>query len=156
MDSINTPGQRMPVAAGHPAGLRGCLQTTAWRWQLPLLVTILLIMAMPRATAAQHPDTLDATVQYLITYVQEADVIFERNSTRYDGHEAAVHISKKYRHFKDEIDTPETFIALCATGSLLTGKPYIVTMKQGVQLPAGEWLNSALAVYRHRHESVVP
>lgn len=147
------PGQQVLRTA---ASGRRFYPVPAWHWQLPLLVTIVLIVAIPRAMAAPPPDDLDATVQYLITYVQEADVIFERNSTRYDGHEAAGHINRKYQHFKDEIDTPETFIALCATGSLLTGKPYIVTTKQGVQLPAGEWLNSALAVYRHRHESVVP
>ena len=121
-------------------------------WPLLLLLTILLAVVSPWSMAARQAEDLDATVQYLITYVKESDVTFERNFSRHTGSEAAQHINKKYRHFRDDIDTPEKFIELCATGSLMTGKAYFIITGQGEQLPSGEWLNNELSVYRLRNE----
>jgi hypothetical protein len=128
----------------------------AFHWQLLLLAAMLLIMIAPRAMAARQAEDLDATVQYLISYVKESDVTFERNFSSYNGTDAAAHINKKYQHFKDEIDTPEEFIELCATASLMTHKPYLVTTKQGKQQPSSEWLNTELAIYRLRNQYTAP
>ena len=129
-----------------------CRQQPAYRWALLLLVTVFMAAITPRAMADQQPADLEATVQYLITYIEGSDVTFQRNFSRYKGSEAAQHISKKYRHFKDDIDTPEKFIELCATGSLMTGKPYMIVTNQGEQLPSSEWLNAALADFRLRNQ----
>ena len=142
LSAVLVEGQYRPVQAFH--------------WQLLLLATILLIVIAPRGMAGQQTEDIDATVQYLITYVKESDVTFERNTTRYSGSVAAEHINKKYQHFKDDIDTPEKFIELCATGSLMTGKPYFIITEQGEQLPSSEWLNTELAVYRLRNEYTSP
>ena len=128
----------------------------AFHWQLLLLATILLVVIAPRSMAGQQTEDIDVTVQYLITYVKESDVTFKRNATHYSGSEAAQHIHKKYQHFKGDIDTPEKFIELCATGSLMTGKPYFIITTQGEQLPSSEWLHTELAVYRLRNESTSP
>lgn len=129
----------------------------AFQWQLLLLATLLLILVVPRAMAGQQTEeNTEAAVLYLISYVKEADVTFQRNSTRYTGNEAAEHINRKYQHFKDDIDTPEKFIELCASGSLMTGKPYLIITKQGEQLPASEWLNTELASYRLSNEYTGP
>jgi hypothetical protein len=137
------------------AGGQNCL-LQAFRWQQLLLFTLVFFVIVPRVLAGQQAEDLDATVEYLITYVKESDVAFERNSTRYNGIEAAEHINMKYRHFKDDIDTPEKFIALCATGSLVTGKPYFIITREGEQLPSSEWLNAALAGYRSRYAHTGP
>ena len=131
-------------------------QLAAFHWQLILLVAMLLILVAPRGIAAQQAEDLDTTVRYLITYVKQSDVTFERNFSSYNGTDAAAHINKKYQHFKDEIDTPEKFIELCATASLMTRKLYLVTTKQGKQQPSSEWLNTELAVYRLRNEYTGP
>jgi len=141
-----TTERRQCLAGGRYRQLATC-------YWLPLLVTIVLFAALPRAMAGQQANDLDATIQYLITYVEESGVIFIRNSKRYQGREAAQHIDRKYRHFKDDIDTPEKFIELSATGSLMTGKPYMIITKQGEQLPSGKWLNAVLQDYRLRNQS---
>ena len=128
----------------------------ACHWQPLLLATIFFILLVPGAMAARQTEDLDSTVRHLITYVKESDVTFERNASRYTGAEAAQHINKKYQHFKDDIDTPEKFIELCATGSLVTGKPYFIVTEQGEQLPSSKWLNTELAVYRLRNEHAGP
>ncbi|MGB5178992.1 MAG: DUF5329 family protein [Gammaproteobacteria bacterium] len=125
--------QSMPV---HPA---------CW---LVLTVLMGLLLAVPARAAAQQTEDLDATIQYLIGYVRESDVTFERNISRHDPVAAAAHIEKKYQYFRDKIDTPEQFIALCATASLMTGKQYHIIDGQGDEIPAGEWLNNELARYR--------
>jgi hypothetical protein len=124
----------------------------AFHWQLFLLAMILMVVIVPRSVAGQQTEDIHATVQHLITYVKESDVTFERNTTRYSGSEAAQHINKKYQHFIDDIDTVEKFIELCATGSLMTGKPYFIITEQGEQLPSSEWLNNELQSYRLRNE----
>lgn len=121
-------------------------------WPLRLLLVLSIAAVSPCSMAARQAEDLDATVQYLITYVKQSDVTFERNTRRYTGREAAEHINNKYLHFRDDIDTPETFIELCASGSLMTGKPYFIITKQGEMMPSGEWLNAELRVYRLRNE----
>jgi hypothetical protein len=121
------------------------VHATCWML-LPLLLGLLLASANSAAT--RQAEDLDATIQHLITYVRESDVTFERNFSRHDSDEAAVHIENKYQHFRDEIDTPEQFIELCATASLVTGKQYMIIDGQGETIPAGEWLNIELARYR--------
>jgi len=152
MGSAETVPALLPVPlTGGPYRLQ-----PACHWQRFLLATILLIMLVPMAMAARQTEDLDATVNYLITYVRKSDATFERNSTRHNGAEAAQHIDRKYRHFMDEIDTPEKFIELCATGSLVTGKPYYIITKQGEQLPSSDWLHNVLARYRLRNEHTGP
>ena len=132
------------------------LPVQTFHWQLLLLALILMVVIVPRSVAGQQTGDLDTVVQHLITYVKESDVTFKRNTTHYDGSEAAQHINRKYQHFKDDIDTPEKFIELCATGSLVTGKPYFINTKQGEQLPSGEWLNTELQTYRLRYQHAAP
>ena len=141
----------MPLVAG-----RQYRPVQAFHWQLLLLAMILMVVIAPRSVAGQQTEDLDTTVQYLLTYVKESDVTFERNTTRYNGSEAAQHINKKYQHFKDDIDTVQKFIELCATGSLMTGKPYFIITEQGEQLPSSEWLNTELQSYRLRNEPTGP
>ena len=132
------------------------LPVQTFHWQLLLLALILMVVIVPRSVAGQQTEDLDTVVQHLITYVKESDVTFKRNTTHYDGSEAAQHINKKYQHFKDEIDTVEMFIELCATGSLMTGKPYFIITEQGEQLPSSEWLNTELQSYRLRNQPTGP
>lgn len=66
---------------------------------------------------------IDQIIQHLMAYVAGSDLIFIRNNERHASIDAAEHMSMKYQHFKDEIETPEDFIELCATKSLLSGAP---------------------------------
>ena len=91
---------------------------------------------------------LDATVQHLITLVAQSGLTFIRNDVRYTGKEASEHMRKKYMHFRDKIKAPEDFIELCASRSLLSGRPYLVINEKGGKISASEWLRTELAMYR--------
>jgi hypothetical protein len=108
---------------------------------LIFLLSSLAVRSEPSARA-------DQTIQHLISYVAESGVRFFRNAKEYTPKEAADHMSNKYRHFRDDVETPEDFIELCATKSLLSGKPYLVIDSQGVEFTTSAWLRSELALYR--------
>ena len=148
---------RSPWKSAASTSIAGgyCCQSGVCHWLLYLITLSMLLVSAPRIIASTQIQEPEVTIRFLITYVKDSDVVFERNFRSYNAIEAAEHIENKYQHFKDEIDTPEKFIELCATRSLMTGKLYLVVTQQGEQIPAGEWLNSVLATYRLRGEQAL-
>ena len=139
---------RNRLAPGVVTATRQCIPEPVFYWLLLLTLPLVLLLMTSSTAAAQQAEDLDATIEHLITYVKDSGVMFKRNFSSHDSVEAAEHIEKKYQHFKDEIDTPEKFIELSATASLVTGKKYMVLTKQGEEIPAGMWLNAELDRYR--------
>jgi hypothetical protein len=116
------------------------------------LTPFLFIVAfMAFARPAMAEESLEQTINYLIGYVADAKVTFIRNGATHTPAEGVQHIKAKYAHFKNEIKTPEDFIRLSASKSLLTGKPYLVRFPDGKEMPLDAWLTDALR--RHRSES---
>ena len=105
---------------------------------VPLLFSIfaavLSVLAAPAIAEATQTDEPDTTIEYLISQVSGSGLTFIRNGNRYSATEAAEHMHRKYEHFKDEVRTPEDFIARCATRSLLSGKPYLIITEHGEKI----------------------
>jgi len=139
---------RNSLTPGVDATTRQVMPGHVFYWLLLLTLPFALFFMASNSAAAQQAEDLDATIEHLITYVKDSGVTFKRNFSSHDSVEAAGHIEKKYRHFKDEIDTPEKFIELSATASLVTGKKYMVITKKGKEIPSGVWLNAELDRYR--------
>lgn len=112
------------------------------RW----LAFLCAIASLISASAAE--ESLDQTINYLLNYIAHADATFTRNGSAHTPAEAVEHIRAKYEHFKKDIETPEDFIRLSATKSLLSGKPYTVTPKGGKEQPLADWLRDALKAHR--------
>jgi len=112
--------------------------------RLLLLVGLAMVMPVHATPSAQD----SATIEYLISYVSESDMVFVRNFSKYKADRAASHIRKKYDHFLDDIDSPEEFIELCASKSLMTGSEYTVTDPEGVTIKSRDWLLVELDNYR--------
>jgi len=116
------------------------------RHYFPLLILLALLgFCTHHAIAEEH---LESTIRYLLVYVKSADVVFIRNDREHTPGEAAAHMGRKYEHFKDQIKTPEDFILLAGTKSLITGKAYQVRMKDGKTMITQKWLEDALEKYR--------
>jgi len=111
-----------------------------------LVLLFLLLVGSPRRSFAE--DSLEQTIDYLIGYVAKSEATFIRNGTPHPAAEAVDHIKAKYAHFKSEIKTPEDFIRLAASKSLVTGRPYLVKLKDGRQMQVQEWLEAALKEHR--------
>ena len=96
-------------------------------------------------------DSLDESIKFLLDYVAKSDATFIRNGQAHTPQEAVNHIKAKYEHFKSEIKTPEDFIRLAASKSLLTGQPYLVRTPDGKEMRLDEWLTAALKQRRAEH-----
>jgi len=113
------------------------------------LLAIILLCAFTSTIVAG--ESLEQTVNYLFDYVAKSDATFIRNGQTHTPREAVNHIKAKYEHFKSEIKTPEDFIRLSASKSLLTGQPYLVRISDGKETRLDEWLTQALKQHRAEH-----
>jgi hypothetical protein len=88
-------------------------------------------------------ENTEKVIAYLIDQVAKSHLTFTRNGTEYSSQEAADHIRNKYEYFKSQIESPEDFIQVCASKSLESGKPYLVSTAQG-KVPVEKWLEQIL------------
>ena len=114
------------------------------------LIVMLTLGTAVAARPADGTNELAHTIQYLLDFVKKSDCQFYRNNKQHTAGEAAAHMQKKYEHFRDEIKTPEDFIRLAATKSLISGKPYYVKLKTGEKITSEAWLLKALEAYREK------
>ena len=99
-------------------------------YRVAVLLTAWLLV-MPAAVHSTQNDDTDQAIRHLVNYVSGSGLVFVRNSSTYTSGEAAEHMNKKYQHFKADIRTAEDFIELCASKSILSGKPYLVIDRDG-------------------------
>jgi hypothetical protein len=119
-------------------------------FRLPFLI---LAASIGFVTSVRSAESLDQTIDYLIDYVAHSKATFVRNGASHSPAEAAAHIRSKYAHFKKEIRTPEDFIRLSASKSLLTGQPYLVRLPDGKETHLDAWLTEALKQHRVENHS---
>ena len=119
------------------------------RLALMSLLAFAVIPGWTSETAAAARDTA-ATIEYLLGQVATSDYDFIRNSETHNGEKAADHMRRKYEHFADKINTPEDFIDLAATKSLMTDRLYTVRTPDG-EFATAQWLREVLAEYRRGH-----
>jgi FPC/CPF motif-containing protein YcgG len=111
-------------------------------------LVIALIFLSISAGQMRAAESLDESIKFLLDYVAKSDATFIRNGQKHTPQEAVNHVKAKYEHFKSEIKTPEDFIRLAASKSLLTGKPYLVRAPDGKEMRLDVWLTEALKQYR--------
>jgi len=117
--------------------MKGCARS--------LVVSIFLFISVDQISAAE---STDESIKFLLDYIAKSDATFIRNGQTHTPQEAVNHIKAKYEHFKNEIKTPEDFIRLSASKSLLTGQPYLVRTAEGKQIQLDAWLTAALKAHR--------
>jgi hypothetical protein len=85
-------------------------------------------------------ESREQTIDYLLYHLETSKVTFIRNGKEHTPAEAVSHIRAKGDHFKEEIETPEDFIRLGASKSLLTGKPCLVRTSDEKEMHLDAWL----------------
>ncbi len=75
------------------------------------------------------------------------DARFIRNGTEYDSQRAADHLRLKLRVAGSRVETAADFIADCATGSSVTGKPYQIKFADGHFVAVAAFLRKKLAAW---------
>jgi len=112
------------------------------------LVRVFVLLVIYSAVPARAAESLEQTIAFLLHRIETADATFIRNGQTHTPQEAVAHVRAKYEHFKGQIKTPEDFIRLAATKSLLTGQPYLVRTRDGKEMPLNAWLSNALREHR--------
>ena len=107
------------------------------RWLISVFVLLTICSALP----ARAAESLEQTIAFLLHRIETAHATFVRNGQAHTPQEAVAHVRAKYEHFKAQIKTPEDFIRLAATKSLLTGQPYLVGTSDGKEMPAQHMVN---------------
>lgn len=112
---------------------------------------LLLLSSMLIAATAMLPASAEDTaqvVEHLLQQVKSSDSVFIRNGSEHTPAEAADHMRKKYEHFRKKIKTPEDFIRLSATQSLITKKKYRMRLKDGREMDTRDYMLDLLKQYR--------
>jgi hypothetical protein len=113
------------------------------RWLVGVFVLLTICSAVP----ARAAESLEQTIAFLLHRIETADATFIRNGQAHTPQEAVAHVRAKY--FKTQIKTPEDFIRLAVTKSLLTGQPYLVRTRDCKEMSLNAWLTDALREHRH-------
>jgi hypothetical protein len=108
-------------------------------------VFAVLVLCAPMPTLAASPE---AEIDHLLTFIAASPCAFIRNGVAYDGAQAVGHIKDKYDYYRDDIHGAEDFIALAASKSAMTGKPYLVKCGEATE-PAADWIVRELEAFRH-------
>ncbi len=71
---------------------------------------------------------------------------FNRNGNWYTAAEAKSHLSQKLKYFEDRgmVQTTEQFIEMAASGSSMSGQPYLVRCGNSAPVQSGQWLRTEL------------
>lgn len=118
-------------------------------WTRTLLCAA-LIAAATLAQAAPLPPAARAEVDGLLTRLQTSGCEFNRNGSWYSGADAKAHLQKKLEVLegKDMVSTAEQFIARGASGSSMSGKPYLVRCAGKAPVESAQWLKAELQQLR--------
>jgi len=114
--------------------------------------------ALGTALAAPLPPVARAEVDALLARLQSSGCEFNRNGSWYAGAEARAHLLKKldYLEGKGQVQTTEQFIALGASASSTSGKPYLVRCAGKPAVPSDGWLTGELQQLRTQHAASAP
>jgi hypothetical protein len=94
--------------------------------------------------ARGESESTQQVIEFLIGTVDQSHLTFIRNGENHTCSEAAMHVRQKYDYFQSKIKSPEDFICICASKSMLSGNPYLVETEQG-KIPVEKWLSEKLA-----------
>ena len=112
------------------------------------IIPAALVFLSAAPLGADVPPEQKPEVEHLIGFLQTSDCSMIRNGRAHDGAEAARHVRRKYKHFRDDISSTVEFIELSATKSTMSSKPYEVHCPGEPPRQSADWLLDELEAYR--------
>jgi hypothetical protein len=114
---------------------------------------ILLALACTLASAAfagPTPAPVRAEIDALLARLQAPGCQFNRNGSWYSGPEARSHLLRKLEAIEGRVtvQSTEQFIQLAASGSSVSGKPYLVRCGAVAPVESRKWLTDQLVLVR--------
>ena len=114
---------------------------------MKLIIIILVVLFSAWPTMADGSQ-LQAEIDHLLKTIENSNCDFIRNGKAHSADEAIDHILKKYDHFKDKIKTTEDFIDYCASKSMLSDQPYLISCQGEDPVESKIWFLRVLDRFR--------
>lgn len=115
---------------------------------------VALAAAIP-ANAAPTPGAARAEIDALLGALATSGCRFQRNGDWHTAAEARAHLQQKLLAIEalGTLASAEQFIAKAASGSSLSGKPYLVRCGDAVEVTSADWLTARLRALRSGADS---
>lgn len=96
------------------------------------------------------PSPARPEIEALLGRLQSSGCSFNRNGSWHEAGEARAHLARKLEYLEDRnlVQTTEQFIDRAATGSSLSGKPYLVRCGSAAPVESRTWLTQQLKALR--------
>ena len=108
-------------------------------------VTAFVILALLSGAVGAQDTIEKKKIAMLISSVEHLEgAIFTRNGSEYNSKKAAEHLRMKLQKAGTKVKTADDFIRLCASKSLITGKPYIIRLSNGKTIKSEEYFREKL------------
>ncbi|MDC0068697.1 DUF5329 family protein [Gammaproteobacteria bacterium] len=114
-----------------------------------MIPKLLFVLLLGTSTPAYASDQLDLQIQLLLDLVSASNCSFIRNGNPHNAKESVKHISRKYAHYEQDIDSIVSLIELTATNSPFTGKQYLVNC-DGQVMSSEKWMHQQLIELRRQ------
>jgi hypothetical protein len=112
-----------------------------------IVLTALVILTFVSGVLYAQEDIEKKKIEFLLSSVEHLKgATFIRNGTEYDGKKAAEHLRMKLQNAL-VVETADDFIRLCASKSMITGKPYLIRLSDGKTIKSEEYFRKKLKEY---------
>ena len=113
-----------------------------------ILITSFAILALFSGVVVAQDNAEKKKIDYLLSSIKNYEgAIFIRNGTEHNGKEAAEHLRMKLRKADGKVQTADDFIRLCASKSIISGKPYIIRPPNGKTINSEQYFREKLKEY---------
>lgn len=143
------PGRRTGALDRVRAGGRALVAARPASFRPALVALVLLAFGAGPAPAPAQPPPEKARIEFLIASVEkDRGLTFIRNGAEHGAQEAAAHLRLKWQRAGERVRTAEEFIRLCASGSSLSGEPYLIRFPDGRTVEAEAYFRERLKAFR--------
>jgi hypothetical protein len=112
-----------------------------------IMVTAFVILVVFSGAVSAQDNIEKKKIDFLISSVENLkEAQFIRNGTEHNGKEAAKHLRMKLQNAL-VVQTADDFIRLCASKSIITGKPYMIRLSDGKTIKSEEYFRKKLKEY---------
>ncbi|APO96121.1 DUF5329 domain-containing protein [Xanthomonas vesicatoria] len=111
----------------------------------------LLLLTCGNVCAQGVSATTSREITQLFTALKQSNCEFSRNGSWHDAPEASAHLQRKYAYLQKKglVTSTESFIALAATKSSMSGTPYAVRCGQAAPVASQTWFTDKLRALRN-------
>lgn len=113
-----------------------------------ILVTSFMALVLFSGVVKAQDGIENKRINFLINSIEHIEgAKFIRNGTEHDGKEAAEHLRSKLKSAGGKVKNADDFIRLCASKSIISGKPYKIRSSDGKTIDSEQYFREKLKEY---------